>query len=80
MPTRVLLARVKAGSIVPDEPLRLPDGLRVTVVANPRQVIRAILDAEDPELIAALAEAEREDARQAAAAGLGPPQRRHGSA
>ena len=67
MPVRVMLARVKAGSIVPDEAIALPEGLRVTVVANASHIPPPVSDAEDAELLAALAQAEREEAQRGAA-------------
>jgi hypothetical protein len=67
MPIRVMLARVRAGSIVFDERVRLPDGLRVTVVANASHLPPPCGDPEERELLEALAQAEREEAARGAA-------------
>ena len=66
MPLHVVTARVKAGLIVPVQPLLLPDGLRVTLVAEVREAgpLEAeetglvAVDPEDAELIRALVDAE----------------------
>lgn len=81
MPLHVLVARVRAGLIVPEWPLPLPEGSRVTIVAEAGETIPLEIDAEekglvavdpdDAELIQALAAADREEALNMAAIGVG---------
>ena len=74
MSLHVLVARVRAGLIVPEWPLPLPDGSRVTIVAEIGEASRVevdvdvtetglvAVDPDDAELIRVLAAADREDA------------------
>lgn len=74
MSLHVLVARVRAGLIVPEWPLPLPDGSRVTIVAEVGEESRAEIDVgvtetglvavdpDDAELIQALSAADRDDA------------------
>ena len=74
MPLQVLVARVRAGLIVPERPLPLPEGSRVTIVAEIGEASRTevdvavtetglvAVDPDDAELIRALAAADREEA------------------
>jgi hypothetical protein len=61
MPVQVFVAEVRSGRIVPDGSLPLPEGLRVTVVAEVPEKGLVAVDPEDAELIQALNEAEREE-------------------
>jgi len=81
MPLHVLVARVRAGLIVPEWPLPLPEGSRVTIVAevgvtNPvamdvSETGLVAVDRDDAELIQALAAADREEAPKIASIGVG---------
>ena len=64
MPVHVVVGEVRAGVIVPDGPRALPDGLRVTVVADLPEKGLVAVDPEDAELIRALHEAEWAEARR----------------
>lgn len=54
MPVKVFLARVRAGMVVPQGPVRLPEGLSVTVVADLPEVGLVAVDPDDAELIRVL--------------------------
>jgi len=56
---QVFTARIKGGVIVPDEHVELPEASRVTVMANEREAFFELTPAEEAELSAAIAEADR---------------------
>ena len=56
MPVKVFLARVRAGMVVPQGPVRLPEGLSVTIVADLPEVGLVAVDPDDAELIRVLNE------------------------
>ena len=56
MPVKVFLARIRAGMVVPQGPVRLPEGLSVTVVADLPEVGLVAVDPDDAELIRVLNE------------------------
>jgi hypothetical protein len=66
MPLHVVVGRVSGGLIVPEPPLPLPEGLRVTIVAevpetSPLELEEkglVAVDPEDADLIRALTDAE----------------------
>jgi hypothetical protein len=62
----VFSARVKAGAIVPDESVELPEGSRVTVIADAEQATFETTAAEDDELIQSIAEADADEVIPAA--------------
>ena len=63
---RVFSARVKAGAIVTDEPVRLPDGSRVTVIADVGPGAFELRPADEDELLESIAEADRGEVISAA--------------
>ncbi len=56
---QVFTALVKGGTIVPDEGVRLPEGSRVTVIADDRQDALELTEAQEAELAESIAEADR---------------------
>jgi len=80
MPLLVLVARGRAGLIVPEWPLPLHEGSRVTIVAEVGETIPVEIDVkekglvavdpDDAELIQALAAADREEALNMASIGV----------
>jgi hypothetical protein len=56
MPVKVFLARVRAGMVVPQGPVCLPEGLSVTIVADLSEVGLVAVDPDDAELIRVLNE------------------------
>jgi len=56
---QVFTARVKGGVIIPDERIELPEGTRVTVVADEREAFFELTPAEEAELSEAIARADR---------------------
>lgn len=56
MPVKVFLARVRAGMVVPQGPVCLPEGLSVTIVAELPEVGLVAVDPDDAELIRVLNE------------------------
>jgi hypothetical protein len=63
MAVRVVVGEVRNGLIVPDKPQVLPEGVRVTVVADIPEKGLVAVDPEDAELIRALHEAGWKEAR-----------------
>jgi predicted DNA-binding antitoxin AbrB/MazE fold protein len=63
---QVFTARVKGGVIVPDEGVELPEGSRVTVIADAREAPFELTAAEEAELAEAIAEVERGEVISAA--------------
>jgi predicted DNA-binding antitoxin AbrB/MazE fold protein len=63
---RVISARVKEGAIVPDEGISLPEGSRVTVIADADEQRFETSPAEEDELLDSIREAERDEVVPAA--------------
>jgi len=63
---KVFSARVRAGAIVPDEGVSLPEGTQVTVVADDDSQTFDVSPEEERELLEAMAEAERGETVRAA--------------
>jgi hypothetical protein len=61
MSMQVFTARVKGGAIVPDEGVELPEGSRVTVIADERDAPLELTPEQDAELAESIAEADRGD-------------------
>jgi hypothetical protein len=59
MSMQVFTARVKGGAIVPDEDVELPEGSRVTVIADERDAPLELTPEQDAELAESIAEADR---------------------
>ena len=57
MSMQVFTARVKGGAIVPDEGVELPEGSRVTVIADEREVPFELSPQQEAELAESIAEA-----------------------
>jgi hypothetical protein len=66
MSMRVFSARVRNGTIVPDEGIELPEGSRVTVIADEASPPVELSPADEAELAEAIAEADRGDVISAA--------------
>jgi hypothetical protein len=66
MSMRVFSARVRNGTIVPDEGIELPEGSRVTVIADEVSPPVELSPADEAELAEAIAEADRGDVISAA--------------
>jgi hypothetical protein len=58
---RVFSARVQNGTIVPDEPIKLAEGSRVTVIAGQTDASFELGTADEARLAEAIAEADRGD-------------------
>jgi hypothetical protein len=56
---QVFTALVKGGAIVPDEGVSLPEGSRVTVIAEDREGSLELTEAQEAELTESIAEADR---------------------
>jgi hypothetical protein len=59
MSMQFFTARVKGGAIVPDEGVELPEGSRVTVIADERDAPLELTPEQDAELAESIAEADR---------------------
>ena len=59
MTMQVFSARVRGGAIVPEEGVTLPEGARVTVIADDETQAFDVSPQEERELLEAIAEAER---------------------
>jgi hypothetical protein len=66
MSMRVFTALVKGGAIVPDEGVELPEGSRVTVIADERVAPVELTAEQEAELAESIAEADRGDVISAA--------------
>jgi hypothetical protein len=66
MPVKVFSARVRGGAIVPDEGVTLPEGARVTVIADDDRVPFQTTPEEEDELLEAIAGVERGETVDAA--------------
>jgi len=66
MPMQVFTALVKGGAIVPDEGVALPEGARVTIIADEREAPLELTPAQEAELSGSIAEADRGDVISAA--------------
>ena len=66
MPMQVFTALVKDGAIVPDEGVALPEGSRVTVIADEREAWLQLTPSQEAELAESIAEADRGDVISAA--------------
>jgi hypothetical protein len=66
MTMRVFSARVKSGAIVPDEEVELPEGSRVTVIADAAASSFEVSASEEEELLDAIREADRDEVVPAA--------------
>lgn len=66
MSVRVFTALVKNGAIVPDEGVALPEGARVTVIADAREAPVELTAEHEDELDESIAEADRGDVISAA--------------
>ena len=66
MPVKVFSARVRGGAIVPDEGVTLPEGARVTVIADDDGVPFQTTPEEEDELLEAIAGVERGETVDAA--------------
>jgi hypothetical protein len=62
----VFTAFVKGGTIVPDEGVALPEGARVTVIADEREAPIELTPQQERELDESIAEADRGDVVSAA--------------
>ena len=56
---QVFTARVQGGAIVPDEGVRLPEGSRVTVIAEDREGSLELTEAQEAEIAESATEADR---------------------
>jgi hypothetical protein len=63
---KVFTALVKGGAIVPDEGVELPEGSRVTVIADERVAPVELTAEQEAELAESIAEADRGDVISAA--------------
>lgn len=59
MPVKVFSARVRGGAIVREEDVSLPEGAKVTVIANEDTATFESTPKEESELLDAIAEVER---------------------
>lgn len=66
MSMQVFTALVKGGAIVPDEGVDLPEGSRVTVIADAREGPVELTPEQEAELAESIAEADRGDVISAA--------------
>jgi predicted transcriptional regulator len=66
MSMQVFTALVKGGAIVPDKAIELPEGSRVTVIADAREAPVELTAEQEAELAESLAEADRGDVISAA--------------
>ena len=66
MSMQVFTARVKDGAIVTDESVDLPEGSRVTVIADEGDASFELTPAQEAELAESIAEADRGDVLSAA--------------
>ena len=66
MSVQVFTALVKDGAIVPDEGVALPEGSRVTVIADERETSLELTPEQEAELDESIAEADRGDVLSAA--------------
>jgi len=66
MSMQVFTARVKGGAIVPDEGVELPEGSRVTVIADEQEASFELPPEQEAELAESIAEADRGDVISAA--------------
>ncbi len=66
MSMQVFTALVKGGAIVPDEGVELPEGSRVTVIADEREALVELTPKQEAELAESIAEADRGDVISAA--------------
>jgi hypothetical protein len=66
MSMQVFTAWVKGGAIVPDEGVELPEGSRVTVIADEKDAPVELTPAQEAELAESIAEADRGDVLSAA--------------
>ncbi len=66
MSMQVFTALVKGGAIVPDEGVDLPEGSRVTVIADDREAPFELTAAQEAELAESIAEADRGEVISAA--------------
>ncbi len=66
MTVRVFSARVKAGAIVPEDAVSLPEGSRVTVIAEASAGSFELGTADENELLESIAEADRGETISAA--------------
>ena len=58
---QVFSARVRAGAIVPDDGIELPEGTRVTVVAGDPEPEVELSASDEEELLESIREAERDE-------------------
>ena len=66
MSMQVFTALVKGGAIVPDEGVELPEGSRVTVIADAREAPVELTPEQEADLAESIAEADRGDVISAA--------------
>ena len=66
MSVQVFTALVKDGAIVPDEGVALPEGSRVTVIADERETSLELTPEQEAELAESIADADRGDVLSAA--------------
>jgi hypothetical protein len=66
MAMQLFTALVKDGAIVPDEGVALPEGSRVTVIADERETPLELTPEQEAELSESIAEADRGDVISAA--------------
>ena len=66
MAMQVFSARVRGGAIVPEEGVTLPEGAKVTVIADDEAQAFDVSPQEERELLEAIAEAERGETVRAA--------------
>ena len=66
MSMQVFTARVKRGAIVPDDGVELPEGSRVTVIAEDADAHFELTAAQEAELAESIAEADRGEVISAA--------------
>ncbi len=59
MSMQLFTARVQGGTIVPDEGVELPEGTRVTVIADDQQAAFEVTPEQEKELLASIREARR---------------------
>jgi predicted DNA-binding antitoxin AbrB/MazE fold protein len=62
---QVFSALVRAGTIVPDQGVELPEGSRVTVIAESNEPVE-LSAADEDEILESIAEADRDDVVSAA--------------
>jgi hypothetical protein len=63
---QVFTALVKGGAIVPDEGVALPEGSRMTVIADEREALVELTAKQEADLAESIAEADRGDVVSAA--------------